>query len=179
MAKNSNSSFSSLKQFLSTTVGQITFISVVFFLVAYLILLSFRGTPRRSQQDSMIDDAQVISIHEERELREVMDSYYGKTGVSLSYHVAELDPQPVRVGPNTFTIGISTRRGEAYFRVPRGLKPFLKKSTEETIADLETRFALCLELDIDRKYAHCLKDSMIAIEALTGELEEPLKLQSK
>ncbi len=173
--KNTASSF--FKKFLKTLPGQFLIIAALLYLVGYLVLYIARNDPERVQVSSMLDDDHVVSEYERLELRDMMDNYFSKTGISLSYHIAPLNPKPHRVGPNTLTIAIETRTNKVRYRLPRGLKPQLKESPEEFIELLEKRFALCLAQDIDRKIPHCLKDTMIAIENKTRGIK-PLKLQS-
>ncbi len=136
--------------------------------IGYLVKSFPRNYYKVEQISSMRSDGSYLSPHERTKLLEIMGRLRDNAGLSLSFHIAEKDPTPRRSGANAFTIGISVENQSIKYRVPMVFREMLgAKETDQFIANLQTRYKLCLDLPISRKIAHCLEDTMIAIEEKT------------
>ncbi len=153
--------------------GLFFFSFFVFILLATLIVgFLIKSFPRNYYKvdniSSMKDDGTSLSPHERAKLLEIMSRVRDNAGLSISFHIAEKDPVPRRSGPNAFTIGISTQNQSIKYRVPFAFREMLGASeTDQFISNLQTRYKRCLDLPITRKVAHCLEDTMVAIEEKT------------
>lgn len=144
------------------------FVICAYLVVSFLVKTFPRNYYKVEQLSSMKSEGTYISPHERTKLLEIMTRIRENSGLTLSFHVAEVEPLPRIYGPNSFTIAISVEKQTVKYRAPYAFREMLGVDEYDIFMNgLQVRYRRCLDLPITRKIAHCLEDSMIAIEEKT------------